>query len=36
VEGGETRFTASITGHQLADLHLHMPFRLEQGTAAVE
>jgi hypothetical protein len=36
VEGGETRFTAPITGLQLADLHLRMPFRLEQGTAAVE
>src|SRR5262245_11285032 len=36
VEGGETRFTASITGLQLADLHLRVPFRLEHGTAAVE
>ena len=32
VEGGETRVTAPITGLQLADLHLRMPFRLEQGT----
>jgi hypothetical protein len=36
VEGGETRFTASITGLQLADLHLRMPFRLEPRTAAIE
>ena len=35
VEGGEKRFTASITGLQLADLHLRMPLRLEQ-TAAIE
>jgi hypothetical protein len=36
VKGGETRVTAPITSLQLADLHLRLPFRLEQGTAAVE
>jgi len=36
VAGGETRFTASITGLLLTDLHLRMPFRLEQRTAAIE
>src|SRR5262245_21134045 len=35
-EGGETRVTAPITGLQLADLHLRIPFRLEQRTAAIE
>lgn len=34
--GGETRLTAPVTGVPMADLHLRIPFRLEQGTTAVE
>ena len=36
VAGGETRLTAPVTGVPIADLHLRIPFRLEQGTTAVE